>query len=51
MKKWNAVLRLSSQTIPEKIDQARYIVASMEKNKDVFPIPHTFIERHCTYYQ
>jgi hypothetical protein len=39
MKKWNAVLRLSSQTIPEKIDQARYIVASMEKNKDVFPTP------------
>jgi hypothetical protein len=39
MKKWNPVLKLSSQTIPEKIDQARYIVASMEKNKDVFPNP------------
>jgi hypothetical protein len=44
MKKWNAVLRLSSQTIPEKIDQARYIVASMEKNKDVFPIPIPSLE-------
>jgi hypothetical protein len=40
MKKWNVVLRLSSQTIPEKIDLARYIVAAMEKNKAIFPTPN-----------
>jgi hypothetical protein len=44
MKKWTAVLNLSSQSIPEKIDQAHYIVAAMEKNKDLFPTPTPTLE-------
>jgi hypothetical protein len=44
MKKWNVVLRLSSLTVPEKIDQAHYIVAAMEKNKEVFPTPIPSLE-------
>jgi hypothetical protein len=45
MKKWNVVLRLSSQTIPEKIDQAHYILASMEKDKEMFPTPLPSLEK------
>jgi hypothetical protein len=48
MKKWNVVLRLSSQTIPEKIDLARYIVVSMGKHKEVFPTPSPSL-KHITF--
>lgn len=39
MKKWNIVLGLSVKSIPDKIKQARFIVGSMERNKEIFPSP------------
>ena len=38
MKKWKVVLRLASQSVPQKIDQARFIIKSMSDN-DYFPNP------------
>ncbi|MCO6500618.1 MAG: fibronectin type III domain-containing protein [Vicingus serpentipes] len=39
MKKWKVVLRLSSQSVPQKIDQARFVVKSMSNNV-YFPKPY-----------
>ncbi|MCO6499837.1 MAG: hypothetical protein J5I47_05595 [Vicingus serpentipes] len=38
MKKWKVVLGLASQSVPQKIDQARLIIESMSDN-DYFPNP------------